>query len=166
MTVWSCWGAVRRRRIANMKSTTVLLVAALLLWSCTTATSPALTASPLSEPLVTATASSSAAVVPVTGHPVGYELEPECTYTGSAEVRRGMTWWPISCPTGLPFALIPSLAAQGWEYCGCGATCTYRTNEWFLFLQIDNRQQNGALAQRPRAERPGITPADCVFPTP
>jgi hypothetical protein len=102
----------------------------------------------------------------MTGHPVGYELQAECEYTGSGEIRRGMTWWPIHCSTRLPFALVPSLAAQGWEYCGCGPVCTYRTNEWFLFVQIDNSQENGSLAQRPRAVRPGITPPDCVYPTP
>ncbi len=132
-------------------------------FACASSASPAPATSLRSAGVTPAPSVLSTEQVVAAARPVGYELQAECQYTGSGAISRGTTWWPIRCPTGLPFALVPSLAAQGWEYCGCGGLdgCIYRTNEWILLVRIDRAPETGELGQRPRAERPGITPSDC-----
>jgi len=101
--------------------------------------------------------------------PIDYQLPPECTYTGDGQNRDGITtWWPIRCPTGLPWALLPSLGAQGWDYCGCAGVegCHYRTKEWLLLVKVDvftgtDTAPTGEIGERPRAARPGLTPSEC-----
>ena len=99
--------------------------------------------------------------------PVAYELPPECSYTGNGEKRDVTTWWPIRCPAGLPWALNPSLGAQGWEYCGAGGVekaIFYRTDQWLLLVTVDfftgtDTAPTGQIGERPRAARPGLTPS-------